>query len=213
MSETPDLSQSNDSVPGTAPPRPRRARTGRKRTVFQVPPRPAPAVRDLWGQASEEERTRAHLTCTLMLEYWLGKKSKAEVGKELGVPALRVWQLSQQAVSGMLAGLLKQPRRRRTAAEIAALCPEDDPVLLRKEIRELQTKLARTEDLVRVLRTAPWISKQMESPAEEKRRARNKQAKRRPARRRNQTTRRSAPSEPSARPSRDGDAGANARSD
>lgn len=193
--------------------KPRRKRTGRKRTVFQAPARPAPAVRELWTQASQAEQRRAHETCMLMLEYWLGKKSKQEVASELGVPLLRVWQLSQQAVSGMLAGLLKQPRRRRTPAEIASTAPEDDPVRLRGQIRELETKLSRTEDLVRVLRTAPWAVK--ESPTEEDGRGRAKKRRKRASTSHRTRrvpspktrTHRSAAPQPAARPGGDGHAG------
>jgi len=91
---------------------PRRRRRGRKRTKFQVPKRFPLPVRALWQLASEEERKRAHETCTAILEHWLGKASKKEVARTLSLPPLRVWQLSQQALSGMLAGLLVQPRVR-----------------------------------------------------------------------------------------------------
>ena len=69
-------------------------------------------VRGLWENAPPEEKERAHETCMKILEYWLGKKSKGKVAKELEITPLRVWQLSQQALSGMMAGLLSQPRRR-----------------------------------------------------------------------------------------------------
>lgn len=137
--------------------RPRRKRTGRKRTVFSVPHFfPAP-VRQLWRSAEKEEQQRAHRTCVSILEYWLGKKSKSEVAAELSLPVLRVWQLSQAALSGMLAGLLKQPRARRGRARTWAGAPEDDPKQLKREVLKLKTELSRTEDLVRVLRTAPWL--------------------------------------------------------
>jgi hypothetical protein len=123
--------------------------------VFQPPTRVAPAVRDLWGQASDEERTRAHKLCMSILEYWLGRTSKEDLAVSLGLPPVRVWQLSQQALSGMLAGLLRQPRRRvKVVADPAD--PEIDPKPLRQRIAELETKLARTEDLVRVLKHLPW---------------------------------------------------------
>lgn len=87
--------------------RARRARTSRKRSRFSRCPRPAIPVRGLWEQASEAERTSAHRSCMAILEYWLGKSSKAQIAARLEVPPLRVWQLSQQALSGMLAGLLR----------------------------------------------------------------------------------------------------------
>jgi hypothetical protein len=55
----------------------------------------------------------------------------------------------------MLAGLLKQPRSRGEGA-MMAIDPGDDPRLLKKKIAELESKLALTEDLVRVLRDLPW---------------------------------------------------------
>ena len=106
-----DESTRNDAMTDASPPK-RRARTGRKRTVFKTTPKPAWPVRGLWESAPQAEKEEAHRTCMLILEYWLGKKSKQAVAEELSVTPLRVWQLSQQALSGMLAGLLKQPRKR-----------------------------------------------------------------------------------------------------
>lgn len=152
------VEQDGATVTANGAMKPRRKRTGRKRTRFQIPPRPAPAVKDLWRSASEEQQRKAHTACVAILEYWLGKRSKQEVAKELAVPPLRVWQLSQIAVSGMLAGLLKQPRARRGRPPSFEGPPEDDPRILRKKIQVLETQLSRTEDLVRVLRMAPWAS-------------------------------------------------------
>ncbi len=208
----------NEAVDRQGVPKQTRKSTGRKRTVFQPQDRPAPAVRELWTQASEAEQRRAHEACMLMLEYWLGKKTKQEVADELEVPLLRVWQLSQQAVSGMLAGLLKQPRRRRTSEEIANTIPENDPVHLRRQIRELETKLSRTEDLVRVLRTAPWAAR--ESTTEEDSRGRAKQPRERAKTRRSSRTKapktrthRSAAPNPTTRPAGAGGAGGHGGSD
>ena len=132
--------------------KPRRRRTGKKRVVFKIPAKPAPAVKELWRQASEEEQQRAHVTCASVLEYGLGKTTKAELAERLDVPLLRVWQLSQLAVSGMLAGLLKQPRG-RGAKRVGG--PLNEVKALRKENDELREKLCRTEELVRILRDFP----------------------------------------------------------
>ena len=78
-----------------------RSRRGRKRTLFRTTPPPAWPVRGLWESAPAQEKERAHETCMTILEYWLGKKSKAEVAAELEITPLRVWQLSQQALSGL----------------------------------------------------------------------------------------------------------------
>ena len=131
---------------------PRRKRRMKKRVAFKVPKTPARSVKELWRQASDEERERAHVTCASVLEYWLGKTTKTELAERLGVRPLRVWQLSQMAVSGMLAGLLKQPRGRGAKAVGG---PQDDIKALRKENEELREKLRSTEELVRILRDFP----------------------------------------------------------
>jgi hypothetical protein len=138
-------------------PPPQRTRAGRKRTVFKCPATAAWPVRGLWEAAPQEEKERAHQTCMEILEYWLGKKGKAEVARDLSVSPLRVWQLSQQALSGMMAGLLTQPRR-RVSSEVFEGRPDETPAALRARVVELEKKLSRTEDLVRVLRTAPWAA-------------------------------------------------------
>src|SRR5690242_18795255 len=106
---------SETSVSDTQPAgeqRPRRARRGLKRTRFQVPKKMPVPIKALWEGASEEERARAHTTAVEILCAWLGKTSRAESAQRLSVPPLRFWQLSQQAVAGMVAGLLRQPRAR-----------------------------------------------------------------------------------------------------
>jgi hypothetical protein len=143
--------------------RPKQTRVSRKRTRFKGCPRPAIAVRGLWEQASTEEKRKAHATCMAILEYWLGKATKGQVAERLEVPPLRVWQLSQQALSGMLAGLLRQPRTRKKVS-VPPATPEEDPKLLKRRVVELERKLAHTEDLVRVLKDLPW-AKQAAAPA------------------------------------------------
>jgi hypothetical protein len=148
--------------------RPKLTRTGRKKSRFRVPPYPAPSVRALWKSASLEQQARAHELSMAVLEYWLGKTTKGEIARRLNVPPLRVWQLSQLALSGMLAGLLRQPKARLRGSQHVALEPEDDPKILRQRILALERKLLRTEDLVRVLKALPWAPKSSE-PQEESR--------------------------------------------
>jgi len=161
----------------------RLTRTGRKKSRFRVPPYPAPSVRALWQAASLEQRTRAHELSMAILEYWLGKSSKAEIARRLNVPPLRVWQLSQLALSGMLAGLLRQPKARPRRSLSVALEPADDPKILRQRILDLERKLLRTEDLVRVLKDLPWAPKSGE-PQEESRAKQQRSAARPPRKRR-----------------------------
>lgn len=128
-------------------------RRTRKRTRFKMPD-PAVPVRGLWQHATQEEREKAHQTAMGILELWLGKASKGELAKRLQVTPLRVWQLSQLALSGMVCGLLKQPRRRTPGVMTK---PEDDPKKLRKEIERLKGQLEVTERLVQLLRDLPMV--------------------------------------------------------
>jgi hypothetical protein len=87
---------------------PRARRSGRRPHFLRVP-RAAESVRSLLETASEEEREKAHRLVTGILEWWLGQRRKEEVATALGVSGLRLWQLSQRATAGMVAGLLRQP--------------------------------------------------------------------------------------------------------
>jgi hypothetical protein len=133
---------------------PRRMRRGKKRLVFQPPKQVPSSVRLLWESASTEEKTRAHATCVAILSMWLGRSTRAQVAQELSLPPLRVWQLSQAAVSGMLAGLLKQPRG-RGRGQAMDTSSEDDPKALRKRIAELEKENESLRQLTEVLRNMP----------------------------------------------------------
>ena len=133
---------------------PRRSRRSRKRTRFGVPQHPAKSVKALWQEASPKDREEAHRLGMAILETWLGKRSRLDVAQELKMPVLRVWQLSQQAVSGMLAGLLIQPRTRRTAS-MPALPPDEDPKVLLKRIASLERELQTANRLNEVLKLLP----------------------------------------------------------
>jgi hypothetical protein len=133
--------------------RPKRTRRFKKRVRFQ-PPKPIVPVKALWESASDEERARAHRTCALMIEYWLGQKTKAEMVSLLGLPPLRVWQLSQSALSGMLAGLLKQPRARMKGADGVA-SKTSELAELRKENARLKKELERSKIVLELLKDLP----------------------------------------------------------
>lgn len=135
-----------------------RTRRGKKRLVFQ-PPRQVPSsVRMLWESANSEEKARAHRTCVALLSMWLGRKTRAQVASELALPPLRVWQLSQAAVSGMLAGLLKQPRGRGKA--IHPMQSEEDPRALKKRISELEAENKTLKELLELLQSLPAVMEQ-----------------------------------------------------
>ena len=86
---------------------------------------------------------------------WLGKRTRAAVAGELSIPRLRVWQLSQQALAGMLAGLLHQPKARRSKETETMIAKDDDPRFLKKRIAELEKKLSDSHDLVQLLAQLP----------------------------------------------------------
>jgi hypothetical protein len=75
--------------------------------------------------------------------------------ERLELPALRLWQLSQQALSGMVAGLLKQPKRRLSKGELTMLQPEDDSKAVRKRNAELERENQQLKDLILLLRDLP----------------------------------------------------------
>lgn len=136
-----------------------RTRRFRKRRFRKVPAMPVP-VRALWERATEEERRKAHETCTLLLDLWLGTATRAEAAARLKVPPLRLWQISQQALAGMVAGCLKQPRARGKAADPGA----DEPTALRKRLLELEREAEAKDSLIALLKEMPA---HRESPREE----------------------------------------------
>jgi hypothetical protein len=101
-------------------------------------------VRALWEATTDEDRERAHRRCIAILEMWLGKRSRRDVAEQLGLPPLRLWQLSQQAVSGMLVALVHQPRF-RARGRIAM------PPSQAQELAELRAKLKQVEAEKRVV--------------------------------------------------------------
>jgi len=136
--------------------KPRRTRRFMKRAHFKAVPRMPRPVKALWEAASEEEKIKAHQTCVVMLQHWLGRLSKAEAAAQLKLTPLRVWQLSQQAVAGMVAGLLKQPRWQRSdGAAPMPQNPDEDPKRLKARIVELERKLKLAEDLIQLLKEFP----------------------------------------------------------
>lgn len=147
-----EIESQEPSPEGT--PRPRKWR-GRKKG-FQLPPKPAIPVKGLWQQATPEQRETAHRMALAIMEYWLGRIRKEDLAKQLGIPQLRIWQLSQQALSGMVAGLLVQPKVRQTGAQVV-VNPEDDPKKLRERIAELEHTVMMQDRLIAIIRELPGV--------------------------------------------------------
>lgn len=150
----------------TVEPRRRQRRTGKKRLKFGPPQKFPRGVRELWKSATAEEQTRAHQTCIQILALWLGKRQREEVATELSIPGLRVWQLSQQALSGMLAGLLHQPRPRRRNEDTTMDTKNEDPRSLKKQLAERDKRIADQEDLIRLLTSIPKPRSEQSSATE-----------------------------------------------
>ena len=126
----------------------------RKSPKFKLPKSAPEPVKALWDSATEEEKQKAHQAAVAILENWMGQSTQKEVAEKLGVPPLRVWQMSRQALVGLVAGLLKQPKARRSQQQ-PALPPEEDPNLLRKKIASLEKDLYMMKDLVGLLKEFP----------------------------------------------------------
>ena len=138
----------------------RAPRRRRRNAKFALPQTPALPVKALWEMASPEQRLKAHETSVVLMEYWLGRLTRPQMAERLKVPPLRIWQLSQQAISGMVAGLLIQPKTRppRGAKNMGLEQPQDpenDPQSLRKRIAELERTVYVQERLISVLREMP----------------------------------------------------------
>jgi hypothetical protein len=141
--------------PSASPRRERRPRTGKKRLKFEPPQRFARGVRELWQSATVNEQQRAHQACVQILAMWLGKRSRAAVAGELSIPPLRVWQLSQQALSGMLAGLLHQPRPKRRVEVTTMDERADSTSALKRRIAELEKDVETQRELLQLIASVP----------------------------------------------------------
>lgn len=148
----------------------RRPRRGLKRTRFQVPQRVPVPVRALWQAASPEEQRKAHQVATTVLKTWLGKMSREQAAQELSLTGLRFWQLSQQAVAGLVAGCLRQPRFR---GRVDLGGGEEVPVaLLKRRVATLEREVEAGRRLIDLLRELPGHRGTSTPAAREVRRAR-----------------------------------------
>lgn len=153
MAEHESSKAPTDALAAESTPKPR-LRRYRKRIKVNAVARPPIPVRALWEMATEEERRRAHETCTSMLELWLGRATKAAILERLQIPPLRLWQLSQQALSGMAAGLLVQPKT-RAKGQLMVTTPDEDVKALKKRNAKLEQEVKDLELLVELLRELP----------------------------------------------------------
>ena len=147
-----------DPLP-TAPKRHKRA--GKRKSGFRMDTPPFP-VRAIWELATEQERQEAHKTGVLILEHWLGRMTRKDLGTRLNLPPLRVWQLSQQALAGMVVGLMAQPKRPPKGTPMAQTHNQD-----RDELKALRKRVASLEQDNRVLKDLLDLLKDMPAQAAE----------------------------------------------
>lgn len=129
-------------------PRTRRGR-GRRRVGRWV--RPVYPMRAYYEAASEEEQRQAHRLSATILEYWTGVKTKQEAAKALGVPPIRVWQMSQRAATGLVCALLTPPSGKRGPP----MQTDEGEKALRREVERLRKENALQRELIEVLRELP----------------------------------------------------------
>lgn len=126
----------------------RKRRRRRSADAFLRPVYPISAI---LSSATAEETQKARLLVNELLGYWLGHESKAALARRLSMPPIRVWQLSQRAMTGMVAAMLRPPQGRRGAM------PRIDPETkaLRKRVAELEAETSLQRRLIELLRTMP----------------------------------------------------------
>lgn len=134
----------------------RAKRAGKRKMGFRMDTPPYP-VRAIWELSSPEQRQEAHKTGVLMLEHWLGRMTRKDLGTKLNLPPLRVWQLSQQALAGMVVGLMAQPKRPPKGTPMAAekKAEKDELKMLRKQVYELQQDNRVLKELLDLMKDLP----------------------------------------------------------
>lgn len=153
-----------EPAPGATTTSPQRAVLRRQRKRLRTMPPPPLPMRARWEGASAAQQKEAYEKTVWMLEYWLGRMSKQEAAAAMSVTPLRVWQLSQMALAGMVCGLLPQPRYRKGMA-VSTSDPESDPKVLRRRIAKLESELASAQRLIDLLKTLPGnATRQLHEP-------------------------------------------------
>lgn len=149
MDTTKQIATTGGTTTETPPtPRTRRGR-GRRRVGRWV--RPVYPMRAYYDAASEEKQRQAHASAAIILEYWTGVKTKPEAAKALGVPPIRVWQMSQRAATGLVCALLTPPSGKRGAP----MATDDEEKAQTKELERLRKENRLQRELIAVLRELP----------------------------------------------------------
>lgn len=141
-------------APQTQSKRPKKP--GKRKAGFRMDTPPWP-VRAIWELATEQDRQEAYQMGVQILEHWLGRMSRKALAEKLNLPPLRVWQLSQQALSGMVVALMSQPKRPPQGTPLPTPKRPDLDELkdLRKEVNRLREEKKTLEDLLVLLKDMP----------------------------------------------------------
>ena len=157
-----DLMEQTHSASMETPPTKRFKRAGKRKASFRMDTPPYP-VRAIWELAPATERQEAHKMGVLMLEHWLGRMTRKQLGEKLNLPALRVWQMSQQALAGMVVGLMAQPKRPPKGTPM----PNETKQSEKEELKTLRKRVADLEQDNRVLKELLDVLKDMPGQAAE----------------------------------------------
>jgi hypothetical protein len=127
---------------------------------------PAIPVRGLWDRANQEERVQAQKIAMTMLQAWTGIMTKSEAAKTLGLRPVRFWQMSNQAMSGMMAGCLTQPRNRR---KVNYMGKTDQELIkeLTKEVSDLKKQIQCQHQLIEAMKSMPGIEEALNAKSKE----------------------------------------------
>jgi hypothetical protein len=113
----------------------------------------------LWDQATQDEQKAAKQIAMTILESWVGIKTKSEAARSLSMRPVRFWQMSNQAMTGMMSGCLTQPRVRKKKGVEMEKATEAKVILdLQKQVRMLKKKIEDQEFLIDVMRTMPGMT-------------------------------------------------------
>lgn len=149
----------SESMEAPLAPMKRPKRAGKRKMGFRMETPPYP-VKAIWELASEQERQDAHKMGVLMLEHWLGRMTRKQLGEKLELPPLRVWQMSQQALAGMVVGLMAQPKRPPRGTPMPNQTKQQDQdelKALRKKVNELEQDKRVLQELLDVLKDMPGM--------------------------------------------------------
>lgn len=154
MSEELNQPAQSETPTPEKPKKTRHGNAGKRKGKFRMDTPPYP-VRAIWEMASPDEKQKAHEMGVLLLEHWLGHMTRKELGEKIGQPPLRIWQMSQQALAGMVVGLLNQPKKPPKGTPLTSTPPQENVKDLQKQLAEAQRQMQMQSELIGILRDLP----------------------------------------------------------